>query len=125
MLQTFACFLLVVSATLMLTAVFGALPLFRHAPEVHPVESIAYAGFHRATWAVGLASMIFACCKGMANPINYFLSMKVLQPLSKLTYSVYLIHYTIIICMGGTQRTTSYFSDYSIVSFLLVIHFNY
>lgn len=48
--------------------------------------------------------------------VNWFLSLPVFQVLSKITYSVYLVHVSIIIGHLGYQRSLFIFNDYTIVS---------
>merc|ERR1719384_3084673 len=45
--------------------------------------SAFYGGFHRAAWAIALGWLIFACCGGFI-------------PLSRISYIIYLMHFTVI-----------------------------
>ena len=65
----------------------------------HPltlVENILYFTFSRFAWSIGLALMVFACHNGYGWVMNSFLSMKLWFPLSRLTFTAYLVHPIII-----------------------------
>ena len=59
--------------------------------------------------------MIFACTKGYGGWINEFLSWEAFGTLSKLTYCVYLIHYTLLIFFYPTMAYNT-----ELTGFLLV-----
>ncbi|XP_042869485.1 nose resistant to fluoxetine protein 6-like [Penaeus japonicus] len=81
-----------------LAALIGCLVIFGVAnynttddPDLMPPEvSIIYGGFSRGAWALALLWVVFACHTGYGGPINTFLSHPSWQPLSRLTYSMYL-----------------------------------
>ncbi|KAI6217047.1 Acyltransferase 3 domain-containing protein [Aphelenchoides fujianensis] len=52
-----------------------------------------YGSFYRVVFALATSWVIYACHTGQAGVINWCLSMRVLLPLSSLSYSVYLIHF--------------------------------
>ncbi|XP_045603365.1 nose resistant to fluoxetine protein 6 [Procambarus clarkii] len=52
--------------------------------------SIIYAGFSRGAWCLALLWLVFACHTGNGGLINSFLSHPSWQPLSRLTYTLYL-----------------------------------
>ena len=58
------------------------------------LASAIYAGGSRLAWSLAVAWVIFACCRGWClGWINEFLSWEAFQPLSKVSFIVYLIHY--------------------------------
>ncbi|OZC11273.1 hypothetical protein X798_01689 [Onchocerca flexuosa] len=57
---------------------------------------LIYGAFHRTTFAVAIAWLIYACHNGYGSFVNTFLSSKLFLPLSALCYTVYLIHLPII-----------------------------
>ncbi|XP_053208428.1 nose resistant to fluoxetine protein 6-like isoform X2 [Panonychus citri] len=85
--------------------------------------SDAVAGLYSATsrtlWSVGLAWIVYACVNGHGGIINSILSWKPFIPLSRLTYSAYLIHPVVIACFYGTRETTFHFSHYLMIYFIL------
>ncbi|XP_071543592.1 nose resistant to fluoxetine protein 6-like [Panulirus ornatus] len=52
--------------------------------------STVYAGFSRGAWCLALLWVVFACHTGYGGPINSFMGHPSWQPLSRLTYSMYL-----------------------------------
>lgn len=82
--------------------------------------SDAVAGLYSATsrtlWSIGLAWIVYACVTGHGGIINSLLSWKPFIPLSRLSYSAYLIHPVIIACFYGSRETTFHFSHYLMVS---------
>ncbi|KAF2891678.1 hypothetical protein ILUMI_14495, partial [Ignelater luminosus] len=64
----------------------------------------------RPSWVIAVSWIIFACAVGYGGPINKFLSLPVFQILSKLTYSMYLIHFPIMVVVIGKMATPSVFT---------------
>ncbi|KAG7164087.1 O-acyltransferase like protein-like [Homarus americanus] len=71
-------------------------------PVLLPVApSIIYAGFSRASWCAALVWVVFACHTGYGGPINTFLSHPSWQPMSRLTFAMYLTCFPIQIIYPG------------------------
>lgn len=70
-----------------------------------------YEAMIRVLWACSLAFIIFACVHGYAPILNWFLSWSVWQPLGKLSYSIYLLHYPIQVFFMSVQQEPQYFSN--------------
>ncbi|XP_046432343.1 nose resistant to fluoxetine protein 6-like [Neodiprion fabricii] len=65
----------------------------------------AYFGaFHKTVWAVAISWIIVACHNGYGGPVNAFLSSRVLKFLSRISYSVFLLHLGILVCFTGYLR---------------------
>lgn len=71
----------------------------------------SYESMIRVLWAASLSWIIFACVHGYGSIINYFLSLSFWQPLGKLSYSIYLLHYPLQIYFMSVQRQPEYFSN--------------
>ncbi|XP_068725527.1 nose resistant to fluoxetine protein 6-like [Montipora capricornis] len=72
-------------------------------------ENITYGTFSRFTWGVALAWVIYACNKGYGSLVNKFLSASYWIPLSRLTYSAYLLHPMVLgAYFGSFQHTVEY-----------------
>lgn len=87
-----------------------------------------YAALHKNAWALCIAWITFACATGQAGPVNTFLSWRGFVVPSRLTYSVYLIHYLVYMARAGTvnmpmqQHEFLQFKDFlgvSVISYLL------
>ncbi|XP_072938825.1 uncharacterized protein [Epargyreus clarus] len=66
--------------------------------------------FQRSIWALALGWLIFACVQGYGGPINWFLSLPMWKLPSRLSYAMYLYHFSQIFITGGMQLTPNYFS---------------
>ncbi|XP_076052559.1 nose resistant to fluoxetine protein 6-like [Oratosquilla oratoria] len=69
-----------------------------------------YGGFHRTVWALALAWIIIACHTGYGGSVNSFLSYPGWQPLSRLTYSMFLTSLSIQTLMLYNTKKVLYFS---------------
>lgn len=80
-------------------------------PEMSLAESVLYGGFHRAVWGVVVGWIVLACHWGYGGPVNWFLSHPLWQPLSRLTYCIYLTSLPIQLAILSATVRTSYFSN--------------
>ena len=67
--------------------------------------------FSRFAWGVGLAFVVFACHNGYGGVINTFLSMKFWIPLSRLTFTAYLVHPIVLSVVFGSAREPVHYTD--------------
>ncbi|XP_045468714.1 nose resistant to fluoxetine protein 6-like [Harmonia axyridis] len=74
-----------------------------------------YVGFNRSIWSCALAMVVILCVSGNGGLINTFLSCPLMQFLSKLSYSMYLVHYLIILAVNLSGRDTMHFSNYEAI----------
>lgn len=68
-----------------------------------------FLAFIRTTWSLGISGIILACVTGYGGPVNTFLSCTFFYFVSKLSYCIYLIHYSLIICMYLSSKTVKTF----------------
>ena len=108
----------VVAAALGMTAVYGLQDGF-YGHTFTQAENIFYNMFARTGWGVALALLVYACHHGYGGPINSFLSMPFWVPLSRLTYNAYLVHPIILDVITGSQRDTLYYTDITIVPYII------
>lgn len=77
----------------------------------HPKSVIGkqiYASIYRELWACAICWMIFGChVLKSGGVIRKFLSLNFWQPLSKISLSVYLIHYIYLMLMHTNQKDVS------------------
>lgn len=95
----------------MATVIFANYPLQQTDSKHTPLEYGLYDAFSRVGWAIALSYIIFACVHGSGGPVNWFLSHPLWQPLSRLCYSIYIVHYPVILFVMGTTKTSIYFSE--------------
>ena len=82
-------------------------------------ENILYIGTSRTLWGLGLAMFVFICYSGMGGPVDSFLSWGVFVPLSRLTFTAYLIHPVVVTMFLSSLRDTISYYDIT-HSFLIV-----
>ena len=92
-----------------------------HGHQLSLAENVTYFMFSRFVWAVGLALMVFACHNGYGWVINSFLSMKFWIPLSRLTYTAYLIHPIILTVIFYSLRDTFTYTDYTLAMYAVAM----
>ncbi|KAL9976327.1 hypothetical protein ACROYT_G013617 [Oculina patagonica] len=74
-------------------------------------ENVIYGTFSRFVWGLALAWVIYACHKGYGSLVNKFLSASYWIPLSRLTYSAYLLHPIVLGSYFGSFKQTVEYSD--------------
>ncbi|XP_063584823.1 nose resistant to fluoxetine protein 6-like [Penaeus indicus] len=76
--------------------------------EYDPVNQVLYGSLHRAVWAAALAWVVFTCHYGYGGLVNDFLSYPLWQPLSRLTYAMYLTAICVQVVVTASIRTPLY-----------------
>ncbi|GIZ02290.1 nose resistant to fluoxetine protein 6 [Caerostris extrusa] len=71
-------------------------------------ESLFYAGLGRSVWGFGVAWVIVCCVTGHGGIVNYILSMEPFIPLSRLTFSAYLLHPLVQLYYISNYRSPMY-----------------
>ncbi|XP_029182927.2 nose resistant to fluoxetine protein 6-like [Acropora millepora] len=95
-----------------LTVVYGIYGATKQGGKpFNKVENILYGTFSRLTWGLALAWVIYACNRGYGSLVNKFLSASYWIPLSRLTYSAYLMHPIVLIVYFGSTHNTTEYSD--------------
>ncbi|KAH8349031.1 hypothetical protein KR067_001463 [Drosophila pandora] len=111
----------ILSLALLCTCVFSMDPYGRANIKTIPILNEAfYVSLSRIAWPLGLSWVVFACMQGYGGLANSFLTSPLWQPLSKLSFCVYMGHLFIQNLNGGRTRVNTYFSDYDVVSNLLL-----
>ena len=97
--------------------VFGLYPDFKHFPEVYYQRGfhIFYQSTSRIVWSIGTACVIFACGISKGKLINKILTLRFWIPLSRLSYSAYLIHCSVIFYLYSTQDRAMHIQDINMV----------
>ncbi|XP_013175537.1 PREDICTED: nose resistant to fluoxetine protein 6-like, partial [Papilio xuthus] len=71
--------------------------------------------FVRPLWGLGLGWIIFACVKGYGGPINWFLSLSVWKLPGRLSYAMYIIHFSIMVAYYNSKLAPAYFTVSSVM----------
>ncbi|XP_028392822.1 nose resistant to fluoxetine protein 6-like [Dendronephthya gigantea] len=82
-------------------------------------ENVIYGMFSKAAWGVALAWVVYACHYGFGGLIQRFLSARFWIPLSRLTYSTYLVHPIVLTYIYSSSKTTLYY-DTTTVTFYFI-----
>ncbi|XP_032670293.1 nose resistant to fluoxetine protein 6-like [Odontomachus brunneus] len=85
------------SAMIMFSVVYGLYP-----GNLTVLTSSVYAALGHTAWAMAVAFIVIQCCTGSARMINGLLSLRLMYPLSRLTYCAYLVH-PVIMTITSTQ----------------------
>ncbi|XP_068083089.1 nose resistant to fluoxetine protein 6 [Anabrus simplex] len=83
--------------------------------EFNNFSAALYHSLGRPGWGLGIALVVFLCHTGYGGVIDSFLSWPWFQPLSRLCYSIYLIHLSVQMNKIYSLRTIVYMSDDNIM----------
>lgn len=100
----------------MATVIFANYPLAQLDSQATSVEHALYTSLSRIVWALALSYLIYACVHGYGGPINWFLSLSLWQPLSRLSYSIYVLHVNVIIIVVARSKTALEVGELLVVS---------
>lgn len=101
----------IISLALTGFVLFITLPWNRGNPP-DDITTAIYGGFHRLVWGLGLVWPAFACATGRGGLLNAFFSWKPFLPLSRLVYSVYLVHVPLLYLRMGIIKTHINLSEF-------------
>ena len=77
----------------MLLLPFVSMAFIASTEPVHePLPSAIIFGIIRFIWSAGMFWLCYECACGRAGPIRRLLSADFLQPFSRLTFTIYLVH---------------------------------
>ncbi|XP_044593643.1 nose resistant to fluoxetine protein 6-like isoform X1 [Cotesia glomerata] len=77
----------IISSGIMLAVVYGLYP-----GNMTVTVSSLYAALGHTAWALAVSFIVVQCCTGSAAIVNSFLSLRLIYPMSRLTYCAYLVH---------------------------------
>ncbi|KAH8247738.1 hypothetical protein KR038_009245 [Drosophila bunnanda] len=104
----------VLSLAMIFTSIFALYPAAQwSAPPLSTLEESLYYTLTRLAWPLAICWIIFACMQGYGGLANSFLSCPLWQPLSRLSYSIYIWHMFVQEVNSRNVRTNTYFSNYS------------
>lgn len=100
----------------MATVIFINYPLQQLDANYTWLEYGLYDALSRVTWAIAVCYVIFACVHNHGGVVNWFLGHPLWQPISRLSYSIYLTHLITIMAIMAPVKTSLYFSEFTAVS---------
>lgn len=118
--QVFNLFAWTLSLSLMVIVILANYPLMQLDSKETPLEFGLYDALSRVIWSIAVCYIIFACVHNHGGLINRFLSHPLWHPLSRLSYSIYLIHLIVIIVTSATLKAPNYFSELNAVNNFLL-----
>ncbi|XP_011495252.1 PREDICTED: nose resistant to fluoxetine protein 6-like [Ceratosolen solmsi marchali] len=83
------------------------------------VEAAFYSSMHRALWSVGTGWVLLACITDNSGPLRKVLKWRPFIPLSRLTYSAYLVNGLVELHSASTIRTPQYLNNFSLFGKIL------
>nr|XP_019558485.2 O-acyltransferase like protein-like [Aedes albopictus] len=79
--------------------------------EADPLGDAFYEALHRVAWVICIMWLIFMCVNEHASALGHFLAWTLWQPVARLSYGMYLIHYVVIVVsFAGMLRQPFHFS---------------
>ncbi|CAL4140730.1 unnamed protein product, partial [Meganyctiphanes norvegica] len=83
----------------------------------HPEQLVSdiYLGLFRGVWGLALMWVVLACHSGYGGPVNSFLGHPSWQPLSRLTYGMFLTHIFVILLRVASEFRLKTFSHINMI----------
>lgn len=97
----------------MVAIVIGNYPCYQIEPMSTPFEFGLFESLSRIVWSIAVCYIIFACIHDSGGIVNWFLSLPVWQPFSKLSYAIYLNHCYIMTTTMVSMKVPPHFSELS------------
>ncbi|XP_072168489.1 nose resistant to fluoxetine protein 6-like [Diadema setosum] len=98
-----------------MVVIYGLYDVYRGASTLSLAASVMYITFSRFIFALAVAWIIFSCHYGYGGVVNDFLSCRFWTPLSRLTYSTYLLHPVIQIVFAFCSATPIHWSIFNYI----------
>lgn len=99
----------------MLAALFANYPLQLLDTKALPIHFGLYDALSRVAWSIALCYIIFACVHNSGGYINSYLSHPFWQPISRLCYSTYLLHFPVILGMTASIKSSAHSNQFKAV----------
>ncbi|KAI8505979.1 hypothetical protein Bbelb_163320 [Branchiostoma belcheri] len=81
--------------------------------------NLFFVTVHRVIWAMAIGWMVVACYHGYGGVVNTILSWNVWVPLSRLTYSAYLIHPIVMYLTYHTAESAIHLTTFNMIHLFL------
>jgi peptidoglycan/LPS O-acetylase OafA/YrhL len=106
------------ASALGVTVVYGLYD-YNHGHKYSQAASSLYLTFSSALWGICLAWVVYACVSGRGGFVDVILSWSGWFPLSRLTYSAYLLHPVIVIVYIGSLRQPVFINNLHMAYFFV------
>ncbi|KAK5638733.1 hypothetical protein RI129_013028 [Pyrocoelia pectoralis] len=110
--STIAWYLLIVAVTLCFICIFSAYPTLN--PDYSKIGSALHLTIATPAFSICIGWIIYCCHTGNGGIINSFLSHSVFKVLSNFTYTIYLVHYPVIIYTNKRVRVGNFVDNFGI-----------
>ncbi|KAK8787554.1 hypothetical protein V5799_022671 [Amblyomma americanum] len=104
----------VLSGVIAAVVIFGPFRWYKGA-AYDTADALLYAATHRTAWSLSLAWMTFACATGRGGLVDRFLSWTAFVPLSRLSFSAFLMQTVVILSRTLVTRERIHYSHTSMV----------
>lgn len=104
------------TAFTMFAVIVGSYPFQQLDSKLTPFDFGLFEGLGRVIWATSICYIVFACHNGYGGPINSFLAHPFWRPISRLSYSIYLLHLPVIWLTMASIKSPLYFTELTAVS---------
>ena len=102
--------------------VFGIYENMNGAPTLSRASNILYQSTSKIIWALALGYIIYACVTSNGGIFEKIFSLSFWTPLSRLSFSTYLIHTSIVLSYIYNQEHAIHLQDINIVIILIIVH---
>lgn len=103
----------ILSVSTMLAVIIGQYPLQQENFKENPlIADAAYDAMKRISWCLSLSWIILACHLSYGGIVRQFLSLSIWLPISKLSFSIYLVHLPVQLIYLASIRTPQFFSNF-------------
>lgn len=84
-------------------------------PNANRLQHALFSTLGHIVWSLAVCYIIFACVHDSGGPINTFLSLRMWQPLSKLSYAIFLCHCTVISIILFSTKIPMYYNEFTVL----------
>lgn len=95
----------------MAVVIFGNYPFQQPDSNISPLYYGFYDVMSRIVWSMALCYVIFACVHNSTSFVNRFLSHPIWQPISRLSFSIYLVQPIVLVTSLASIKTSPYFNE--------------
>ncbi|XP_044729327.1 nose resistant to fluoxetine protein 6-like [Chrysoperla carnea] len=96
-------------------SMFGMYPITELDYEYDRAYVSYFMAMSTVFYCLAISWIIFSCIFGYGGIVNWFLSLPMWQPLSRLTYSMYITHFTLQLALHAGVKTPIWFSKMHLV----------